>query len=549
MSTPTTTGDAAGTGRPAATQGIFTRQSSGLVRELGLPAAVAIALASTVVVSTFINFYAGLGGFTQADMIAPLIIGAGIWLVAMFAYSNLVNAIPRAGGEYVYLSRIITPAVGAIAGLSLAVILMYYLAGSAIYVANYLPFTLLAIGSAVGSSSISNFGSQVTTPTAIAIIGTINLLIVAALSAFRVRIAARIIMVVVILSFVAYFAVVFLLATHSRADFEAAFAQFSNHPNAYNDLIAAANKDNIAFGVAGGTAILLVPFMFLNYAGVLWNYYVAGELRRPGRTYIYASAITILILGVVWMISWLLMLNTVGRDFMQAQAQLGNTDPKAYGAITSLQNTTNGLGYGLVLSGDPITKILIGIALPVGSVGVQLVYMIVATRIYFALAFDGLLPLGLAKIDKRGVAMNGLIVAVVGSIVFTFLSAYGTITNVVSNLSLFVALTVFGGSIAAAALPFRRPDLLKKPGATDVERVAGIPKATLWGSASAILAFVMIAMIIGNQSVFGTFTFASAAALVIVFLAGPVLYVIVRQVKLRRSSIDINLAMRSLPPE
>jgi hypothetical protein len=145
--------------------------------------------------------------------------------------------------------------------------------------------------------------------------------------------------------------------------------------------------------------------------------------------------------------------------------------------------------------------------------------------------------------------MNGLIVALIGSIVFTFLSAYGTINNVVSNLSLFVALTVFGGSIAAAALPYRRPDLLKKPGATDVERVAGIPKATLWGSASAILAFVMIAMIIGNQSVFGTFTFASVAALVIVFLAGPVLYVIVRQVKLRRSSIDIGLAMRTLPPE
>jgi amino acid transporter len=537
------------TNKAPSDKGVFTRQSSGLVRELGLPSAIAIALASTVVVSTFINFYAGLAGFTQADMIVPLVLAALIWIVAMFAYSYLVNAIPRAGGEYVYLSRIITPAVGAIAGLSLAVVLLYYLAGSANYVANYLPFTLLALGSAFNSPAITDSASQITSTSAIAVIGALNLLIVGALSMFPLRQVARIIMAVVIVSFASYFSVVVLLVTHSHGDFEAALAQFSNHPNAYNDIMAAAATDKIPLGISWTTALLVIPFMFLNYAGVLWNYYVAGELRRPGRTYIWASVATIAILAAVWLASWTIMLNTVGRDFMQAQAQLGATDASAYGAITSLPSTTNGLGYGLVLSGDPITKILIGIAIPAGSIGVQLVYMVIATRILFALAFDGLLPIGLAKLDRRGVPMNGLLVVLVGAIGFTVLNAYGTITTVVSNLSLFVALTVLAGSIAAFALPIRRPDLMMKPGATDVARFAGIPVASLWGAASAILAFTMIAMIIGNQSVFGTFTVVSVGALLIVFATGPILYLVVRQVKMRRSSIDIRLAMRELPPE
>src|SRR5713226_4027670 len=90
----------ASVGTPAAgSSGLFTRQSSGLVRELGVPAATGIALASVAVVNTFINFYSGLVNFTQVDMVLPLLLAAGIWFVAIFANKYLLQAIPRAGGE------------------------------------------------------------------------------------------------------------------------------------------------------------------------------------------------------------------------------------------------------------------------------------------------------------------------------------------------------------------------------------------------------------------------------------------------------------------
>src|SRR5580692_11516098 len=98
---------------------LFIRQTSGLVRELGIPAATGISLASVAVVNTFINFNAGLTQFAKADMYLPLVAGAVIWLVAMFAYRHLLRAVPRAGGEYVYLSRIVSPAIGAMAGLGI----------------------------------------------------------------------------------------------------------------------------------------------------------------------------------------------------------------------------------------------------------------------------------------------------------------------------------------------------------------------------------------------------------------------------------------------
>jgi len=528
---------------------LFTRQSSGLVRELGIPSAIGIALASVVVVNTFINFFAGLAGFKQADMVIPLIAGALIWVVAMFAYKSLLDAIPRAGGEYVYLSRIISPAIGSMAGLSLAVAFLFFLGSNANFVAQYLPFTLLALGSALGSSSIANAGSQIGGTGAIAVISVCILLFLGICSTFSVKRVAQAIMALVVVQLLAYLTVLFLLVTHSHDQFVAAFAAFSNHPNAYNDVLAAAAKDSIPLGVSTAASLAVIPFMVLNYNGALYAYYVAGELKKPGRTYLWASTVTIALLAVVWIAGWVIMLNTIGRDFMQAQAQLGVSDPTAYGAITSLQASTNGLGYGLVLSGDPVTKLLIGVAIPFASFALELAFVVVVTRVLFALAFDRLLPVALAEVTDKGVPRNAIVVCIAGAIAFTLLNAFGTLTAIVANLSLFVALILLAGSIAAFALPLRRPDLVMRPGAQKLAKVGGLPIASLPGAAAAILALITIALIIGNPSVFGSFSVVSVGALVVIIAAGPIVYLIARQMRLQRSSIDIGLAMHDLPPE
>jgi basic amino acid/polyamine antiporter, APA family len=537
-------------GRAPTGQGLFTRQSSGLVRELGIPAATAISLASVAVVNTFINFNAGLTAFNMADMTLPLLLGAGIWLVAMFAYKYLLEAIPRAGGEYVYVSRIISPALGAVFGIGICIAFTYILAANANFTAQYFPFLLTALGAAFGSSSISDAASQVTSQRAIAIISVAMLLVVGAASWVSLRRLAQVILALVIVQLVAFLVLGWLLITHSHSDFVTAFGAFSGHPTAFNDILTAAAKDNIPLGVSVTASLTAVPFMVLNYNGVLYSYYVGGELKRPGRTYLYASVISIGLLIVVWVGVWLLMLNTVGLDFMQSQAKLGANDAAAYGAITSLQSSAGGLGYGLVLSGDPISKILIGIAVPSAELAVDLAFVAVITRVLFALAFDRLLPIGLAKISDRGaVPTNAIIVAVIGGIVFALLAAFLNLANIVANLALFVALIILAGGVAATALPFRRPDLILKPGAKDLPKIAGVPVPALWGAATSVLALIVVFLIIAHPEVFGAFTVSSVVTLVLVLGAGPVIYLIARQVRLQQSSIDLRLAMRELPPE
>ena len=535
---------------PVAKGGLFTRQASGLVRELGIPAAVGISLASVAVVNTFINFNAGLTDFTKSDMYLPLLAGAFIWLVAMFAYRHLLEAIPRAGGEYVFLSRVVSPVAGAMAGIGIAVVFTYVLAANAHFAATFTPFMLTALGSAFSSASIANAANNVSTNLAVVLISCGVMVIVGLASLFSLKRLAQIILALIVVQLLAFLCLAVLLADHSHADFVSAFARYTHHPGAYQALISLGHSSGLLYGTAFGAMIAIIPFMVLNYNGVLYSYYVGGELRRPGRTYLYASAISIGLLVVVWGGVWALLRHTAGLHFMQAQANLGAGSPAAYAKLTSLSAQAGGLGYGLVLSGDPITKILFGVAVPVAEIAVNLAFVAVTTRVLFALAFDRLLPLSVAKVNERNhapVVAIGIVIVI--GIAFCILTTYADLTNIVALESLFFALILLAGGVAATFLASRRSDLLLRPGATDLPRWLGVPRVTWAGGLTTVLALFTIVEVLVHSSVYGKLSAESITTLVIVLGAGPVLYLIASSLRRRRNQIDIGMSMRELPPE
>jgi basic amino acid/polyamine antiporter, APA family len=530
--------------------GLFTRQASGLVRELGIPAAVGISLASVAVVNTFINFNAGLTDFTKSEMYLPLLAGAVIWLVAMFAYRHLLEAIPRAGGEYVYLSRIVSPVAGSMAGIGIAVVFTYVLSANAHFAATFTPFMLTALGSAFSSTAIANAANDVGTNLAVALISCGVMVVVALASLFSLKRLAQIILTLIIVQLVAFVALALLLADHSHTDFVNAFARFTHHPGAYQALISLGKSNGVVYGAAFAAMIGIIPFMVLNYNGVLYSYYVGGELRRPGRTYLYASAISIGLLVVVWVGVWALLRHTAGLHFMQAQANLGANDATGYAKITSLNAQAGGLGYGLVLSGDPITKILFGVAVPVAEIAVNLAFVAVTTRVLFALAFDRLLPVSVARVSERTHApVVAIGIVIVLGIAFCILTTYANLSNIVALESLFFALILLAGGVAATFLAHRRPDLVMRPGESDVARWLGIPRVTWAGGLTTALAVFTIVEVIVHSNVYGKFSAESVTTLVVVLLAGPVIYLIASSLRRQRNQLDLSMSMRELPPE
>jgi APA family basic amino acid/polyamine antiporter len=544
------TAEGKGNGPPKALDQLFTRQASGMVRELGMVAAISISLAAVAVANTFINFNAGLTDFSKADMYLPLLVAAGIWIIAMFAYRQLLDAIPRAGGEYVFLSRIVSPAVGSIAGLGIAMVFTYVLAANAHFAAQFVPFMLVAIGQAFHSQSIANAGNHLTGDGAIVILSILVMLLVALSMLFSVKRVTQIILVLILIQVVAFLALIAVLAAHSKSQFIAAFGSYSGHHGAYAAMIAAGSSHGIAYGTSIAALVAIIPFMVLNYNGVLYSYYVGGELRRPGRTYLYASMISIGVLVVLWGSVWALLRARVGLPFMQAQANLGAFYPADYAKITGLSSTAGGLGYGLALSKDPITALLFGTAVPFAEIAVNLAFVTVTTRVLFAQAFDRLLPVRMAAVSPR---TNGptvaVVVVLVGGIIFSVLNGFINLGSIVAQESLFFALVLLAGGVAATLLPWRRPDLVKVGAMTEEQRRRWRLKVTLFGGLTTALALFTVVEIIVHSNVYGKFSFPSVATLVVVLGAGPVTYFFVRQKRRRDESLDLDMAMRTLPPE
>ena len=531
---------------------LFIRQTSGLVRELGIPAAVGISLASVAVVNTFINFNAGLTSFPKTDMFLPLIAAAIIWLVAMFAYRYLLQAIPRAGGEYVYLSRIVSPAVGSIAGLGIAVVFTYVLSTNAHFAAQFTPFMLSGFSQVFHSSALANAANSVTSTGWIFGISLIVMVIVALLSLSSVKLVARIIFGLIVLQVLAFVVLIIVLAASSRSGFASSLATFSSHPNAYQAIISAGKANGVAVGSSIVAMIATIPFMVLNYNGVLYSYYVGGELRRPNRTYLYASVVSLVVLLVLWGGVWALLRAKVGMPFMQSQANLGSSFPTAYGKITSLSSVSGGLGYGMILTSNPIARLLFATAVPLAEIAVNLAFVTVTTRVLFAQAFDRLLPVSVAKVGERNHAPNvAIAIVVVVGAGFCYLTSYVNLSNIVAQQSLFFALILLAGGVAATFLASRRPDLLMSDtGAGSEEaRKAFLRKVTIVGGATTVLALFTVYEIVSHTSAYGKFSAKSIITLLIVLGAGPVIYLIARAIRRQRDSLDLSLAMHELPPE
>jgi amino acid transporter len=94
----------------------FVRKSSGLVKT-GSPWRIFVMTVTDQGVGAFMAtfFLYGVGAFPRSNMLLALLMCTVFLTLFNLAYGLLAATYPRSGGEYVFLSRILHPAIGFIA--------------------------------------------------------------------------------------------------------------------------------------------------------------------------------------------------------------------------------------------------------------------------------------------------------------------------------------------------------------------------------------------------------------------------------------------------
>lgn len=534
---------------------IFVRKTSGLVREMDLKdiilwnsVAAGIGLGE---ISFLVPVYLGIvpgANFLFAGILAII---AGLIIDAV--YAHFLSAMPRSGGEYVFLSRITHPLVGFFFSFSMAMLWVLAYAINMTYSASvFIPF----VGAFTGG--VPEFWS---TSTGLFIVSFLMSFAAIAVAIAGMRAYIRYQLVVTGISFIAMILFIGVLASiGSPANFRTAFNNFAAP---YYPGVADPYNYIITEAVAGGyTLPSIAPasiskdlgmMVIFGFAGLLtcatFSSFVAGEMKRAesGKRQMVGLMGGLLLNGILAMVLSGLLMVVIEPDFIGALA----FNP----ALFQLPVPLLGMPFNLFAwLTHPAVAIIIDLAIWLLALTWAIMDLIVLSRLMFAWSFDRLLPSGITHVsDRFRTPTYAIGVSWVIGIVFGALSFFGKDLGIdvlafLSAAMWLVFSTFIAVGLTAIFFPFAKKKLYETMpmkasiGPIPVLSILGLLAVIFFGAMTSIYVWGSeYATILGVWSP-GTF------GLLFFFYGVAIAIYIIAWFYWRSKGVDLSLAFKEIPP-
>jgi amino acid transporter len=534
----------------SASSDLFVRKSSGLVRELGARDAFGINIGGGTPTGIGFFYFIILAGFPGADLTWPLVIAFMGGLLLVLAYSALVAAMPRSGADFVYVSRVLHPALGSAVGLAFFVAILI-VAGAVdveVLANTYLPFVFLTLGSVFHSHALVTFSATLATKGWVLGVSSILCLLTGWLLLKRVAVMARAIYYPAILGVLAVVVLTAELLFHSPSTFRHAFDTHLHNPHAYQQLIAAAHNAGLSTGVRTAAVLSSIALVNFIFGGTTYANYTGGEMRKPGWTYRAATVAVMFVALVVDLAAWLATKHELGLAFTQSVGWLSANEPATYSKIAG-DVTAYIPSFVALVASNPVSKIIISVGMFAGTLALVFAVGVLLSRLLFAMSFDRVLPTAVSNVrGKNHAPVTAAIIVTVLLFATTVLTIYTGILQVSRNLGLVLAAVFAISSFAAAILPWRRADLYRNAPKVLGDKLVGVPVITIVAGLSCIYWLVALYLGATKTQVSGGYDATSVITLAATCLIGLVAYVWSR-IALSRKGINLDLAFHELPPE
>jgi len=538
---------------------LFVRKATGLVRGWALRDAFIYAFFSInlITLGLFIFTYAVF--IPNGSLMWAVILSGAYLVLQAITYASLIAAMPRAGGDYVWISRVLGGGIGfVLAACGWWFILWHWVP---IY-ANILNVEIFVpLGAIVGADGWVSFFSQ---PKGLFTASIITAIIASVVISLGMRTYARIQKICFYGGLIGLAFMFVLLLVNSKADFISSFNSQATQvlgapPNAYQGTLKAGDVGTHAaasvgtFGAAKGV-FLLIPFMLFFNLWSNWGATLYGEVRGASdfRKNIMAMGGALIATTILAVICFLLFAKTFGWDFYNASNNAYWGQPALYDYVKNPPVTVfpyPGL-FAAFLMGGAFWQFLLVALLSLWFFGWVGTVFLSSTRVVFAAAFDRILPEAAAKVTSNGVPIVAIALMLLPSIPISYFYAYNSeFYSWTLAATEVIAITFAGSAIAALILPWRKPEIYN---ASPIARynVAGIPLITLAaGGFLAILGFAVYEWV--TNSIYGIdWTTARHGFYYMFGLYGGALliYVIARVVR-RQQGIDMRMVQGEIPAE
>ena len=235
--------------------------------------------------------------------------------------------------------------------------------------------------------------------------------------------------------------------------------------------------------------------------------------------------------------------------FLQAASGLSQNYPTAWAHATGGAPFTT--VYYAEIVGAPVIRIVIAAGFMLGTLFNPIAVTFVASRIMFALSFDRILPTRLADVHERSHRpVNAAVASAAILMLFGALTIFSAgFTSWARNQLLMALFVLVIASVCGMILPFRRRDLFQSSPRVVRGSVGSIPVTAIIAAVSFVILAWLFYEAATHPTLSGGYSVSSVGTLVGVGLAGVVAYAISRTYLRRVKGINIELAMKELPPE
>ena len=534
---------------------LFLRKATGLVRGWSVRDSMIYACLSTNVVTLGMVEWSYQSTFAQGSLLTSILI-SGVWVsFLVIAYTGLVVTIPRAGGDYVWQSRILGSGIGfvlAATGWWFILWLWAPIYGSVLSEEFFQPIFATLGHPSQAAWFASHNGVFVVTLITIVLAG---ILVSVGMAGY-----ARVQKWCFIGGLVGFAIIVILLLATSRTSFINAFNTETSRIFGTHNLYQATNADapktvgytapSFGFGGSISASMLLVPLMMFYLLWPNWGTTLYGEIRGASDfkrvfTGMFAGLWTTILLSVVFLA---LFAKTFGWNFYQnvnaewLSVAFGGPGKAALPIFP----------YPVLMASwivhNQAFQVILLLIMSLWFFGWVGTLFLSSTRVIFAAAFDRVLPDAAAQVsEKRRVPVASLVLMLLPAVGLAALYAYNTnFATYTLDATLVIAVTYLGSAIAVVLLPLRKPDLWAASPASKF-KVLGVQIVPVAG-------VITIALLVYNlyewlsNDLYGVNHGGSLIYMGAMYVLAIVIYVVARIVR-RRQGIDLGLINKEIPVE
>ena len=504
---------------------LFVRRASGLVRTIGPFTAFMIVFSHTV--GGGIHKLAVQAAYNSPGAYVPysfLITGLIAGLPTAIIYTMLGSMMPRTGGDYIFITRGISPIMGFVTswGFWFTEVLSYGII--AWYSIDFFAGALTISGVVLNSTGLLDSAQFLSTQTGHWIVGSIFVFGFALLALFGMRIYSWVVNILGTLAVIGCISNLIILGGFGLSS-GAAIAGWDRvfGAGAYDKVVtqsfALSSQYKGAFPVAsfGWTDTMRAGIGAIwAYIGITAAVYVGGEVKSPSKTLFISQVLGAVVIMCYYIAlpalvfsAWQVPQNVLDRTGATPILKQMGVPPDRVYFIALYQFLMNNWGANNVASllGVPQAHLLpAGVVttytitlLPAGLswlqilngvlVGIVLLkdipaFFLVSSRLIFAWSFDRFFPELFARVNSTFNSPHwAIILTMCGGLLGVVLNIFSGEWLASVDTTMLYQVAVMVGGLAAAVIPFLRSDIYEK--STVKYAIGGIPLITIIG----VLAF------------------------------------------------------------